>query len=368
MPITLFRYTFIRLCLGFLFFTIIFAGLNWVNLLVRSIELILAELQYPVYLLQHLGLVFVVALDRVIPISGYLATVYVVIKMRNSHELTIQQTMGLGKFGLTFPFIAFALTVALFDTALKFEFRPQSDNRIIEVISELEWTLDKYRIKPGRFLDFEDGRTIITEGVSDEGELSGLVMHFDSQGNDNSRLWVSAETGEINYLPDEKEFVLSDGQILSQIQEELDTETTIVIKFLDTLTFTEERITKTLSRNVRTADIVESILSGAEVSPWLTREIHERLNKILFSLFAVLCGGTVLIIGYKNTWNSFLTIIISTALVMGSYVLGNQLEPKEYVNQSVALLQYLSTIPPIIFFLGWAIIDRPTNSQKSRFF
>ena len=365
MPITLFRYTFIRLCVGFLFFTFIFAGLNWVNLLVRSIDLLLAELQYPSYLLQHLSLVFVVALDRVIPISAYLATVYVVIKMRNSHELTIQQTMGLGKFGLSFPFIAFAFTVGLIEVALKFEFRPQSDNKIIEVVSELEWALDKYRIKPGRFLDFEDGRTIITEEVSDEGELNDLVMHFDSQGDDNSRLWVSAKTGEINYSLDEKEFILSDGQILSQIQEKQEPETMIVIKFLETLTFSEERMTKPFSENVRTADIVEQILNDEDLSPWLKREIHERLNKIFFSLFVVLCGGIVLIIGYKNTWNGFVTLIISTSLVMGSYVLGNQLETAENVNQIVSQLQYLSTIPLILFFLGWATFDRLTNFQQS---
>ncbi len=357
MPITLFRYTFIRLCVGFIFFTVIFAGLNWVNLLVRSIDLILAEIQYPSYLLQHLILMLVVALDRVIPISAFLATVYVVIKMRSSHEFTIQQTMGLGKLGISFPIIAFAFTIGLIEVALKFEFRPLSDNKIIEVVSELEWALDRYRIKPGRFLDFEDGRTIITEGVGEEGELNDLVIHIDSQGDNNSRLWVSAKTGEINYSTDEKEFVLSGGQILSQIQGGQEPETVIVIKFLENLTFIEERMTKSFSENLRTADIIENFISNEELSPWIKQEINERLNKIFFSLFVVLCGGIVFIIGYKNSWNGFITIMISTLLVMGSYVVGKQLEAAENITRTLPLVQYISTIPLILFFLGWASID-----------
>lgn len=364
MPITLFRYTFIRLCTGFIFFTIIFAGLNWVNLLVRSIDLVLAEIQYPSYLLQHLTLVFVIALDRVIPISAYLATVYVVIKMRNSHELTIQQTMGLGKLGISFPIIVFAFTVGLIEMALKFEFRPQSDNKIVKLVSELEWALDKYRIKPGRFLDFKDGRTIITEGVGEEGELKELVMHFDSQGDDNSRLWVSARSGEIIYSPDEKEFVLSDGQILSQIQEEQDTEKTVVIKFLDTLTFSEERITKPFTENLRLVGLIERISSEKDLDFFLQKEIHDRMNKVLFSLFVVLCGGIVIIIGFNNGWNGFLTILTSTSLVMGSYVLGNQLESVDDINQTISLLPYISTIPMILFFLGWAIFTWKTKTEQ----
>ncbi len=336
----------------------IFAGLNWVNLLVRSIDLLMAEIQYPRYLLQHLLLVFVVALDRVIPISAFLATIYVLIKMRNGHELTIQQTMGLGKFGISFPIIAFALTIGVFEGLLKFEFRPYSDNKIVEVISELEWALDKYRIKPGRFLDFQDGRTIITEGVGEEGELNDLVMHFDSQDNDNSRLWVSADTGQINYSPDEKEFVLSEGQILTQVNQEEEIETMIVIKFSDTLTFTEERMVKPFSVNLRTKGIVDQVLSEEGLSPWLKIEIHERIQKTLFSFFVVLCGGIVLILCYKQGWNNFLSIVIATLLVMGSYVLGNRLEPVNYVDHTFPVQSYISTVPLILFFLGWIFYNR----------
>ncbi|MYF47123.1 MAG: LptF/LptG family permease [Rhodobacteraceae bacterium] len=356
MPITLFRYTYIRLCIGFVFFTVIFASLNWVNLLVRSIDLLLAEIQYPSYLLQHMILVFVVALDRVIPISAFLATVYVVIKMRNNHEFTIQQSMGLGKLGISFPIIAFAMTVALIEFTLKFEFRPHSDNKIVELVSELEWTLDKYRIKPGRFLDFQDGRTIITEGVGEDGELNNLVIHFESQGNENARLWVTAKTGEINYSPDEKEFVLSDGQVLSQVQMEKEDETMVVIKFRESLTFTEERITKAFNKKLSTTDIIERVTSKEGLSTRLKLDIHERVNRIFFSFFTVLCGGILLILGYKKNWNSVMTIFIASSLVLGSYVLGKQLESAVQLSQSFPQIQYISTIPMILFFLGWTII------------
>ena len=357
MPITLFRYTYIRLCIGFIFFTVIFAGLNWVNLLVRSIDLLLAEIQYPSYLLQHMTLVFVVALDRVIPISAFLATVYVVIKMRNNHEFTIQQSMGLGKLGISFPIIAFAMTVGLIEFALKFEFRPHSDNKIVELISELEWTLDKYRIKPGRFLDFQDGRTIITEGVGEDGELNNLVIHFESPENENARLWVTAKTGEINYSPDEKEFVLSNGQVLSQVQMEKEDETMVVIKFRESLTFTEERITKAFNRKLSTTGIIDRITSEEGLSTWLKLDIHERVNRVFFSLFTVLCGGIVLILGYKKNWNGLLTIFVASSLVLGSYVLGKQLESAVQLTQSFPQIQYISTIPMILFFLGWVIIE-----------
>ena len=356
MPITLFRYTYIRLCIGFVFFTVIFASLNWVNLLVRSIDLLLAEIQYPSYLLQHMILVFVVALDRVIPISAFLATVYVVIKMRNNHEFTIQQSMGLGKLGISFPIIAFAMTVGLIEFTLKFEFRPHSDNKIVELVSELEWTLDKYRIKPGRFLDFQDGRTIITEGVGEDGELNNLVIHFESQGNENARLWVTAKTGEINYSPDEKEFVLSDGQVLSQVQMEKEDETMVVIKFRESLTFTEERITKAFNKKLSTTDIIERVTSKEGLSTRLKLDIHERVNRIFFSFFTVLCGGILLILGYKKNWNSVMTIFIASSLVLGSYVLGKQLESAVQLSQSFPQIQYISTIPMILFFLGWTII------------
>ncbi|MDE2759415.1 MAG: LptF/LptG family permease [Paracoccaceae bacterium] len=357
MPITLFRYTYIRLCIGFIFFTVIFAGLNWVNLLVRNIDLLLAEIQYPSYLLQHMILVFVVALDRVIPISAFLATVYVVIKMRNNHEFTIQQSMGLGKLGISFPIIAFAMTVGLIEFTLKFEFRPHSDNKIVELISELEWTLDKYRIKPGRFLDFQDGRTIITEGVGEDGELNNLVIHFESPENENARLWVTAKTGEINYSPDEKEFVLSDGQVLSQVQMEKEDETMVVIKFRESLTFTEERITKAFNRKLSTTGIIDRITSEEGLSTWLKLDIHERVNRVFFSLFTVLCGGIVLILGYKKNWNGLLTIFVASSLVLGSYVLGKQLESTVQLTQSFPQIQYISTIPMILFFLGWVIIE-----------
>ncbi|MCY4184107.1 MAG: LptF/LptG family permease [Rhodobacteraceae bacterium] len=356
MPITLFRYTYIRLFIGFIFFTVVFAGLNWVNLLARNIDLLLAEVQYPSYLLQHVILVFVVALDRVIPISAFLATVYVVIKMRNNHEFTIQQSMGLGKLGISFPIIAFAMTVGLIEFMLKFEFRPHSDNKIVELVSELEWSLDRYRIKPGRFLDFQDGRTIITEGVGEDGELNNLVIHFESRGNANARLWVTATTGEINYSPGEKEFVLSDGQVFSQVQMEKEVETMVVIKFRESLTFSEQRIAKSFHKKLSTTDIIDRIISEEGLSTWLKLDVHERVNRVFFSLLTVLCGGIVLVLGYKKNWNGFMTIFMASSLVLASYVLGKQLESAVQLTQSFPQIQYISTIPMILFFLGWTII------------
>ena len=272
--------------------------------------------------------------------------------------------MGLGKLGISFPIIAFAMTVGLIEFTLKFEFRPHSDNKIVELISELEWTLDEYRIKPGRFLDFQDGRTIITEGVGEDGELNNLVIHFESEGNENARLWVTAKTGEINYSPDEKEFILSDGQVLSQVLMEKEDETLVVIKFRESLTFTEERITKAFNKKLSTTGIIDRIKSEEGLSTWLKLDIHERFNRVFFSLFTVLCGGIVLILGYKNNWNGFMTIFIASSLVLGSYVLGKQLESAVQLTQSFPQIQYISTIPMILFFLGWAIIkwEKKTGS------
>lgn len=178
------RYMLSQLLMLFGFFSLILVLVYWVNRAVRLFDRLIADGQSAWVFLELTSLSLPGLIRIVLPLSAFVAAVYVTNRMSGESELTVVQATGYSPFRLARPVLVFGVIVALLMSILTHILVPLASERLSLRSDEIAQNLTAQLLTPGEFLTPTEGVTFYIREISQAGEMVDI---FISEGSSPDR-------------------------------------------------------------------------------------------------------------------------------------------------------------------------------------
>ncbi len=170
------RYFLSQLLTLFGFFSLVLVGVYWINRAVALFDQIIADGQSAGVFLELTVLTLPNVIRLVLPISAFVASVYVANRLIAESEMVVMQSSGFGPFRLARGPIVFGLIVTLLLAVLQHWLVPASRAELSERRGELAENVTARFLVEGRFMHPADGLTIYIREITEAGELRGVFL------------------------------------------------------------------------------------------------------------------------------------------------------------------------------------------------
>ncbi|MCW1950431.1 MAG: LPS export ABC transporter permease LptF [Octadecabacter sp.] len=170
------RYMLSQLLVLFGFFSLILVLIYWINRAVSLFDRLIADGQSAWVFLELTSLSLPGIIRIVLPLSAFVAAVYVTNRMSSESELTVVQATGYSPFRLARPVVYFGLIVAVLMSILTHVLVPLSTERLILRQSEISQNMTARLFTPGEFLTPNPDVTFYIGEVSPNGEMSDVFI------------------------------------------------------------------------------------------------------------------------------------------------------------------------------------------------
>ena len=174
------RYMLGQLLTLFGFFSLILVLVLWTNGAVRMFDRLIADGQSAWVFLELISLSLPGFSRIVLPLSAFVAAVYVTNRMSAESELTVVQATGYSPFRLARPVLYLGAIVAVVMTVLTNFLVPLSFERLTLRSDEIAQNLTARLLTQGEFLSPTDGITFYIREISQSGEMLEIFISEDS--------------------------------------------------------------------------------------------------------------------------------------------------------------------------------------------
>lgn len=179
-----------RLVMMFGLFSLVLVSVYWINRAVSLFDRLIGDGQTAAVFLEFTALTLPNVIRLVLPVSAFVATVYVTNRLSTDSELVVMQATGLSGFRLARPVLAFGLTVALLMSVLTNWLVPLSRAELERRSADIAQNVTARFLSAGRFLNPADGVTLFIEDISPEGELRNLML-VDARSDRNRTTYIA---------------------------------------------------------------------------------------------------------------------------------------------------------------------------------
>ncbi|MDV7141684.1 LPS export ABC transporter permease LptF [Tropicimonas sp. TH_r6] len=170
------RYYVYQLMVLFGFFSLVLVSVYWVNRAVILFDQILSDGQ-------SAGAFFTLTLftlpnvvRMVLPISAFVAAVYVTNRLTTESELVIPQAVGMSPWRMARPVAVFGLIASLLMGLLVHVLVPVSRTELAERAAEMESDIAARMLTEGRFLHPASGITFYIRSIDRDGEMHDVYL------------------------------------------------------------------------------------------------------------------------------------------------------------------------------------------------
>lgn len=159
------------------FFSLVLVGVYWINRAVALFDQIISDGQSAGVFLELTILTLPNVIRIVLPISAFVASVYVANRLMTESEIVVAQSSGLGPWRLARAPIMFGLFVTLCLAILAHLLVPMSRAELSERQGEIARNVSARLLVEGRFMHPGSGLTVYIREISETGELKGLFLN-----------------------------------------------------------------------------------------------------------------------------------------------------------------------------------------------
>lgn len=189
------------MCLSFFgFFALVLVSVYWINQGVDLFGQLISDGQTILAFLELTTLALPPIIMMVLPVAGFVATLYVFNRLITDSELVILQTAGISPLRLLRPVFYFGAIMAFLVAGLSNGLAPQAEAQFRKRSNILGNDLIAQLMRAGVFQSPISGITIYISDISPEGELQGLFIHD-----------RRSETREVTYRAD-RGYLLRDAE------------------------------------------------------------------------------------------------------------------------------------------------------------
>lgn len=342
------RYMLSQLLMLFGFFSLILVMIYWINRAVRLFDQLIADGQNAWVFLELTSLSLPSIIRVVLPLSAFVASVYVTNRMSSESELTVVQATGYSPFRLARPIVFFGLIVACLMTALVHFLVPFSTARLSDRQAEISESLTARFFTPGEFLTPTQGATFYIRDLSPEGEMLDVFI-FDSTKADIN-VTYSASRAYIIRADNGPQLVMIDGltQALNLETNNLSTTGFDELAYDISALIGSRDATKRSANGLSTLELLypsQDILTQTRSTAdalWI--RAHDRFAQVALGFVAGLVGFAALLVGGFSRFGLWRNIMFAVFLVVVLKVL-------ESTGSSIARVDP-KTLWPFMYLAG----------------
>lgn len=350
------RYMLSECVVLFGFFTLLLVLVFWINRAVSLFDRIIADGQSAQVFLELSALQLPYIILLVLPISAFVAVLYVTNRMSSDSEITIMQATGYSGFRLARPVVMFSLIVAVMVSILSHILVPISTERLALREREIADTSTARLLREGEFVHPNARSALYVREISAEGELSDVFLAQD-QDSGVEEIYT-AKTAFLLKGQDAPQLVMIDGIVQSLDPETDKLLTTNFNDFVVDLTTLDAspKNRRPALRELRTADLwqptPETLKDLRRSLGEVTQELHERLSRALFPMVTVLLGFAILLTGQFSRFGIWRRVGAAVAILIALKVLEGSMSERIQDTPELWPLAYLPFAIGTISALG----------------
>lgn len=315
------KYMLSQLMVLFGFFSLVLILVYWVNRAVVLFDRLIADGQTAVVFLEFTALSLPGIIRIVLPLSGFIAALYVTNRLTTESELVVVQATGFSPFRLARPVLVFGLIVGLLVMALTHVLVPLAARQLAERNAEIAQNVTARLLTEGQFLDPADGVTVYIRDITPEGELLD-VMLVDSSSDAGDEITYTATRAYLVRTERGPQLVMRDGMAQTLRG---DTQRLIVTTFDDFAYDVGSLIPPPEAgpRKMREVSTLELIAPSAALEEEtqqsraaLIAEAHDRFAQGLIAVVGALIGFSALISGGFSRFGVWRQVILAVGLII----------------------------------------------------
>jgi lipopolysaccharide export system permease protein len=314
------RYMLGQLLVFFGFFSLILVLIYWINRAVRLFDRLIADGQSAWVFLELTSLSLPSLIRIVLPLSAFVAAVYVTNRMSSDSELTVVQATGYSPFRLARPVIVFGVIVAVLMSILTNILVPLSTERLITRQAEIAQTMTARLLTPGEFLTPTDDVTFYIRELTPGGEM--LDIFISESTSPTQRTTYTASRAYLVRTENGPQLVMVDG--LTQTLN-LETSRLLTTRFEDfvynvSALMNDDPVRKTSVNGLSTMALLrpsaETIADTNQTGDQLKLRGHDRIAQAALGFVAGLVGFSALVVGGFSRFGLWRNIIFAVGLVI----------------------------------------------------
>jgi lipopolysaccharide export system permease protein len=314
------RYMLGQLLVFFGFFSLILVLIYWINRAVRLFDRLIADGQSAWVFLELTSLSLPSLIRIVLPLSAFVAAVYVTNRMSSDSELTVVQATGYSPFRLARPVIVFGVIVAVLMSILTNILVPLSTERLITRQAEIAQTMTARLLTPGEFLTPTDDVTFYIRELPPGGEM--LDIFISESTSPTQRTTYTASRAYLVRTENGPQLVMVDG--LTQTLN-LETSRLLTTRFEDfvynaSALMNDDPVRKTSVNGLSTMALLrpsaETIADTNQTGDQLKLRGHDRIAQAALGFVAGLVGFSALVVGGFSRFGLWRNIIFAVGLVI----------------------------------------------------
>lgn len=183
----------------------------WLMQSLRFIDYIVNKNMPISHFLGLVALLLPALLSLVLPISFFIAIIFIFNKLHGDSELVVMRASGYSAWGLARPVIGCGIGLVAILYAITLYFLPVSYQSFKEWQNELRNEFASIVLKEGVFQELFGGVTVFIRERTREGELAGILLH-DNRNAESPQTWM-AENGAWVITDSGPKVVLLNGNV-----------------------------------------------------------------------------------------------------------------------------------------------------------
>lgn len=314
------RYLLSQLLALFGFFSLVLVGVYWINRAVGLFEQLIGDGQSALVFLEFSVLTLPNVIRLVLPVSAFVAAVYVTNRLTSDSELVVMQATGFSAFRLARPVAYFGLIVALMMLLLMHVLVPASRGSLAARTAEVSQNVSARFLKDGQFLHPSAGITVYIREVAATGELLDLFLADDRDAA--ARVSYTAKKALFVRAAEGPKLLMVDGMVQAL---DAGTQRLSVTRFAD-FTYDMAGLIAVPGPQDRTVDELSTVELFAateavqretgESHAALLFEAHSRIAQPFTATAAALIGFGSLLLGAFSRFGLWRQILVAIALLL----------------------------------------------------
>lgn len=359
------RYVFRQTTAALLLILLSLAGIVWIALALRELNVVTSDRQDTIVLLKMTTLALPNLLVMIAPFALLISVVHVLNRLSTDSELIVHTAGGGTVWSLAKPLMTLAAIVSVSMLFVNHVAMPWSLKTLRQIVIQVRTDLLTQVIQPGRFSSPTKGITFHIRDRALNGELKGLIMNdMRKAGEHNSYL---AQKGVLIKQNDTAYLVMTDGHIVQRGSEK---EEPRIITFtnyaIDLANFeSSRRYTRYKARELYTSELLSPEIrakAGKRDRKKFVPELHERFASALYPFaFILIALATV---GNAQSTRQSRSRALAAGIITASGVRLLGLGLNNVVTTAEHLFFILYLLP--LFAIGLALVTIFRNAKPRR--
>ena len=361
------RYMLSQLLLLFGFFSLVLVSVYWINRAISLFDQLIGDGQTALVFLEFTLLALPYVIMTVLPISAFVAAVYVTNRLSSDSEMVVLQTAGASSTRIARPVFYFGVMVALLVAILAHVLVPAARSELSGRSAEISRDITARFLKEGQFIHPASGITVYVRGITPRGEMEELFLEDDR--DPDAKVTYTAERALLVRGDTGPRLVMFDG-LAQTFRPKTGRLTTV--EFED-FAYDIGALIRQGGAGIRdlrelpTAVLLnpsQEDLDGArgELADFLY-EAHDRVARSLLAIVVPVMGFAALMVGGFSRFGVWRQVVLAVTMIIGVQLVANS---SEEVARGDARLFWMAYLAPLVGTVLTALLLFASQMRRFR--